>query len=50
VRAGLANRFPGIPGVHDGDDKHWVSGNRGCSEWLLTGTTVQGACRAARMP
>jgi ketosteroid isomerase-like protein len=42
VRAGLASRFAGIPDVHYGDDRHWVSGNRGCSEWLLTGTTVQG--------
>jgi ketosteroid isomerase-like protein len=42
VRAGLASRFAGIPDVHYGDDRHWVSGDRGCSEWLLTGTTVQG--------
>ena len=42
VRAGLASRFAGIPDVHYGDDRHWVSGNRGCSEWLLTGTTAQG--------
>ena len=42
VRAGLASRFAGIPDVHYGDDRHWVSGDRGCSEWLLTGTTPQG--------
>jgi ketosteroid isomerase-like protein len=42
VRVGLANRFVGIPDVHYGEDRHWVSGNRGCSEWLLTGTTTQG--------
>jgi ketosteroid isomerase-like protein len=42
VREGLATRFAGIPDVHYGDDRHWVSGDRGCSEWLLTGTTVQG--------
>jgi ketosteroid isomerase-like protein len=42
VREGFAARFAGIPDVHYGDDRHWVSGNRGCSEWLLTGTTVQG--------
>ena len=24
------------------EDRHWVSGDRGCSEWLLTGTTTQG--------
>jgi SnoaL-like domain len=42
VRAGLASRFAGIPDVHYGDDRHWVSGDRGCSEWLLTGTSTQG--------
>ena len=25
-----------------GDDDHFVSGNRGVSEWTLTGTTVDG--------
>jgi ketosteroid isomerase-like protein len=42
VREGLAGRFAGIPDVHYGDDRHWVSGSRGCSEWLLTGTTTDG--------
>jgi ketosteroid isomerase-like protein len=42
VRSGLASRFAGIPDVHYGNDRHWVSGNRGCSEWLLTGTTTRG--------
>jgi ketosteroid isomerase-like protein len=42
VREGLAGRFAGIPDVHYGDDRHWVSGSRGCSEWLLTGTTTAG--------
>jgi catechol 2,3-dioxygenase-like lactoylglutathione lyase family enzyme/ketosteroid isomerase-like protein len=42
VREGLASRFAGLPDVHYGDDRHWVSGNRGCSEWLLTGTTPSG--------
>jgi ketosteroid isomerase-like protein len=42
VREGLANRFAGIPDVHYGDDRHWVSGSRGCSEWLLSGTTIEG--------
>jgi len=41
VRSGLASRFAGLPDVHYGDDRHWVSGDRGCSEWLLTGTTPQ---------
>ena len=39
---GLAGRFAGLPDVHYGDDRHWVGGDRGCSEWLLTGTTPQG--------
>jgi SnoaL-like domain len=39
-RAG--SRFAGIPDVHYGEDRHWVSGDRGCSQWLLTGTTTQG--------
>ena len=42
VRSGLASRFVGIPDVHYGDDRHWVNGDRGCSEWLLTGTTAKG--------
>lgn len=42
VRAGLASRFAGIPDVHYGDDHHWVAGNRGISEWMLTGTTTAG--------
>jgi hypothetical protein len=39
---GLASRFKGLPDVHYGDDRHWVSGNLGVSEWLLTGTTPDG--------
>src|SRR5947209_15260161 len=42
VREGLASRFAGIPDVHYGDDRHWLAGDRGCSEWLLTGTIVGG--------
>jgi ketosteroid isomerase-like protein len=48
VRAGLATRFSGIPDVHYGDDRHWVCGNRGVSEWLLTGTTPDGAAIRVR--
>ena len=39
VREGLTTYFKGLPDVHYGDDRHWVSGNMGLSEWLLTGTT-----------
>ena len=42
VREGLAARFSGIPDVHYGDDAHFVSGDRGASEWTLTGTTTDG--------
>ena len=44
VRAGLAKRFEGIPDVHYGDDRHFLSadGSRGASEWTLTGTTTDG--------
>ena len=42
VRAGLGTRFSGIPDVRYGDGKHFVSGQRGASEWTLTGTTVGG--------
>ncbi len=42
VREGLTSRFAGIPDVHYGEDRHWVSGNRGVSEWTLTGITREG--------
>jgi len=42
VREGLAGRFKGIPDVHYGEDEHWVAGDRGASEWTLTGTTTSG--------
>ena len=42
VRRGLASRFSGIPDVHYGEDRHWVSGDRAVSEWLLTGTSASG--------
>ena len=42
VRAGLAQRFDGLPDVHYGDDRHWVCGDRGVSEWTIRGTQVSG--------
>jgi ketosteroid isomerase-like protein len=42
VRGGLAARFSGIPDVHYGDDRHFACGDRGVSEWTLTGTTTAG--------
>lgn len=42
VRKGLAMRLEATPDVHYGEDRHWVSGSLGVSEWLLTGTTRAG--------
>lgn len=42
VREGIAARFKGLPDVHYGDGRHWVGGELGVSEWLLTGTTPEG--------
>lgn len=42
VREALAGRFKGIPNVHYGEDRHWVEGDKGVSEWTLTGTTTAG--------
>ena len=42
VREALASRFRGLPDVRYQDDRHWISGNFGVSEWLLTGTTPEG--------
>jgi ketosteroid isomerase-like protein len=42
VREGLSTRFKGLPDVHYGEDSHWVAGDRGCSEWTLTGTRLTG--------
>ena len=44
VREALASRFKGIPDVHYGEDRHWISsdGKMGVSEWTLTGTTTSG--------
>ena len=42
VRKGIAMRFETTPDVHYGEDRHWVAGSMGVSEWLLTGTTRDG--------
>lgn len=48
VRRGLATRFAGLPDVHYGDDRHWVCGDLGVSEWTITGTLVSGQRIEAR--
>ena len=35
-------RFDGIPDVRYRDDAHFAAGNRGASEWTLTGSTREG--------
>lgn len=42
VRAAFEARFAGIPDVRYRDDEHFVSGDRGASEWTLSGTTTDG--------
>jgi ketosteroid isomerase-like protein len=42
VRRAFAGRFAGIPDVRYRDDDHFVDGDRGASEWTLTGTTTDG--------
>ncbi len=43
IREGIRARFEGLPDVHYGEDRHFVHGERGVSEWLLTGTTPEGS-------
>jgi ketosteroid isomerase-like protein len=42
VREGIQSRFDGIPDIHYGDDRHWLSGDRGVSEWTIRGTQRTG--------
>jgi ketosteroid isomerase-like protein len=42
VRRGFALRFSGIPDVRYTGDAHFVDGDRGASEWTLSGTTTDG--------
>lgn len=42
VRRGIRSRFDGIPDVHYGDDRHFACGDRGVSEWTITGTRADG--------
>jgi ketosteroid isomerase-like protein len=38
----IAGRFAGIPDVRYRNDDHFVDGDRGASEWTLSGTTIDG--------
>jgi ketosteroid isomerase-like protein len=42
VRIAFAGRLAGIPDVRYTDDTHFVAGENGVSEWLLTGTSTEG--------
>jgi ketosteroid isomerase-like protein len=42
VREAFAGRFTGIPDVRYRNDDHFVDGDRGASEWTLSGTTTAG--------
>lgn len=42
IRDAFAGRFSGIPDVRYQEDEHFVSGDRGASEWTLSGTTTDG--------
>lgn len=42
VREAFAARFAGIPDIRYQDDAHFVDGDRGASEWTLSGTTTDG--------
>jgi ketosteroid isomerase-like protein len=42
VRQAVSDRFTGIPDVRYTQDDHFVAGDRGASEWTLSGTTSDG--------
>jgi ketosteroid isomerase-like protein len=42
VRAAFADRFAGIPDIRYQQDEHFVDGDRGASEWTLSGTATDG--------
>ena len=44
IRAYFARMFQRVPDTHFGEDTHWISadGERGVSEWTLSGTNPDG--------
>jgi ketosteroid isomerase-like protein len=42
IRRAFAGRFSGIPDVRYEQDDHFADGDRGASEWTLSGTTTEG--------
>ncbi len=42
VRTAFAGRLSGIPDIRYREGEHFVDGDRGASEWTLSGTTTEG--------
>ena len=42
IREGFAARFAGIPDIRYMEGSHFLAGDRGVSEWLLSGTDTSG--------
>ena len=42
IRAAFASRFDGIPDIRYQEDEHFVDGDRGASEWTLSGRSTAG--------
>ena len=42
VREAFARVFKMFPDAHFGEARHFVSGSRGCSEWIFSGTGADG--------
>jgi ketosteroid isomerase-like protein len=42
IEAAFVARFSGIPDVRYREDEHFACGDRGASEWTLSGTTTDG--------
>jgi ketosteroid isomerase-like protein len=42
IRNAFAGRFSGIPDIRYQADEHFVDGDRGASEWTLSGTATTG--------
>ena len=42
IREGFVQRFAGIPDIRYEDDRHFVAGDRGVSEWTIRGTMATG--------
>ena len=42
VRKAFEKVFTDFPDAHWGNPRHFISGNRGVSEWIFTGTKIDG--------